>query len=179
MTTVLLLAVVLLLLAVLVLLLTGWPGRVQKEIERTGMELRRELSQHRADSLQFLHAMRIELEESLRETLEEQLDSFAALNSRSSGRRKKQPSGQPPLPMLDDEVDGCDEEDSPSIRRNGHALKSAVDERQLLLFTGVTDEPGPEDGLPADSAPVKAAATFTCDIDDIPDVADLPDYEDL
>ena len=65
MITVLLFINIVLLLGILALLLIGWPGRELKEIEKIGRELRRELAQQRADSIQLLHAMRIELEECL------------------------------------------------------------------------------------------------------------------
>ena len=42
----LLIVIVVLLIGVLALMLTGWPGRERKEIEKTGRELRRELAQH-------------------------------------------------------------------------------------------------------------------------------------
>ena len=89
MITVLLIVIVLLLLGIVAMMLTGWPGREQKEIEKTGQDLRRELAQHRADSIQLLHAMRIELEESFRETIEEQVESFELMNRRVSSKRKK------------------------------------------------------------------------------------------
>ncbi|NTU44448.1 MAG: hypothetical protein HGA99_02845 [Chlorobiaceae bacterium] len=175
MTTVLLLAVVLLLLAVLFILLTGWPGRVQKEIEHTGMELRRELSQHRADSLQLLHAMRIELEESLRETIEQKLDAVAVDSRRTAERSKKPVPVQSHNPLHDEEeVEAEDDLNGRYRRRNGSGAGSAADDRQLMLFS-VTDERQE----PVNAVPVESAATIFCDIDDIPGVEDLADYEDL
>jgi FtsZ-interacting cell division protein ZipA len=179
MTTVLLIAIVVLLLAILALLVTGWPGRERKEIEEIGRELRRELAQQRADSVQLLHAMRIELDESLRETLEQKLDSLATFGSRSPNRRKKQVSVQPQNPLhAEEEVEDGYEEDGQPSRRNGHVTKSAAVDRQLLLFAGVPEGQKSEQAAPLEIPPAKAATSFTCDIDDIPDIADLPDIED-
>jgi FtsZ-interacting cell division protein ZipA len=175
MTTVLLIAIVVLLVALLALQLTGWPGRAEKEIRETGRELRRELAQQRADSVQLLHAMRIELDESLRETLEQKLDAVAALNGRSFNRRKKQvpPQAQNPYQQAEEQVEDCDEENDHSSRRNGHSIRSAVDGRQLLLFSGV-----PEQLKPQTVEPAYSVASISFDIDDIPDIEDLPDMED-
>ena len=167
MTTVLLIVIVVLLLIVLALLFTGWPGREQKEIEEIGRELRRELAQQRADSVQFFHAMRMELDDSLRETLELKLDANAALNCQSHNRRKKQVAAQSQdLSQTESQVVESDE-------------KTAVEERQLGLFSGALPQQKQETTAPLDAVPVKAAANFTCAIDDIPDIDSLNDLDDL
>ncbi|MEI6758168.1 MAG: hypothetical protein WCK85_09950 [Chlorobium sp.] len=170
MTIVLLIVIVLLLLAILALLLTGWPGREQKELEAIGKELFRELAQQRADSVQLLHAMRSELEDSLTDTLEQKLDAIAALGSRSNNRRKK-PVENP----LQPEGQGAETDEENGQFGSSNAQARAVgDERQLGLFTGV-----PDPQKPKDKAPAELGVRFICAIDDIPDVNDLADFEDL
>jgi HAMP domain-containing protein len=167
MTTVLLIVIVILLLAVLALLLSGWPGRELKEIEEIGRELRRELAQQRADSVQLLHSMRIELDDSLRETLEQKLDSIASLNSRQNNRRKKQLAAQSQDPS------------QPEAQLEESDEKLSADDRQLGLFSGSTSRQMPAGAAPLVTAPVKTAATFTCAIDDIPDIDDMGDLDDV
>lgn len=171
MTTALLIVIVVLLLVVLALLFTGWPGREQKEIEEIGRELRRELAQQRADSVQFFHAIRMELEESLRETVEEKLDSVVALCRRQNNRRKK-PLEYPLQP--DARGADNDEENGHFSLSNAHEARSAEDERQLGLFEGSHEPQKPKDNAPAESV-----VSFICAIDDIPDINDLPDVDDL
>ena len=127
MTIVLLIVIVVLLLVILALILTGWPGREQKELEAIGKELFRELAQQRADSVQLLHAMRSELEDSLTDTLEQKLDAIAALGSRSNNRRKK-PVENPLQP--DAQGAETDEENGQFGSSNGHASRSAGDDRR-------------------------------------------------
>lgn len=203
MTTALLIAVFLMLAALIAMILTGWPGIERKEIEKTGQDLRRELAQHRADSLQFLHAMRVELEESVRETLEQKLDSFGAMNVQTSSRRRKY---SPPPQKTNEEPEGK--------VLNGVLAGSAdfaekykpeacfqEPERQLLLFPEQTQperaEPEREESIripvfDQDDLPDVSACKLIleCNDDDIPDVSvcklisecnddDIPDIEDL
>lgn len=180
MIPVLLAAIVLLLVAVVVLLLTGWPGREERAIEEIGRELRKELAQHRADSVQLFHAMRIDLDDSLRETMEEKLEALSGVNSRLFDSRKKPTPAQPQPPWQNEEqaVD-IEEEYGHKNGRNGHGTRSAVDERQLMLFSGEPEEAKPDEAALLDTTSVKSAASFTCTIDDIPEIEDLPDYDDL
>jgi spore cortex formation protein SpoVR/YcgB (stage V sporulation) len=171
MTTILLLVIVFLQLAILVLLVTGWPGRKQQGTEEIGSELFRDLAQQRADYIQLFHAMRIELEESLRETVEEKLDSIAALSSRQNNRRKK-PVEYPLQP--DAQGADNDEENGHSSLSNAYEARSAEDERQLGLFAG-----SHKSQKPKDKAPEESVVSFICTIDDIPDINDLPDVDDL
>ncbi len=120
MITALLIVIVVLLVGILGLMLTGWPGRERKEIEKTGQDLRRELAQHRADSVQLLHAMRIELEESVRETLEQQFEALEKMKKRTSSRQKKTSTTQGiPSKQEDEENEG---------------VELSEKERQLPLF---------------------------------------------
>ncbi|ABB24288.1 MAG: hypothetical protein A3K90_06935 [Pelodictyon luteolum] len=92
-----------LLLAIFVMLFTGWPGRERKAVEEIGRELRREMAQQRVDSMQLLHAMKIELEESLRESIEQEVSSLAAAGTkrRSQGRKGQAPHSISNPPSID------------------------------------------------------------------------------
>ncbi|NTW69101.1 MAG: hypothetical protein HGB23_04555 [Chlorobiaceae bacterium] len=180
MIPVLLAAIVLLLVAVVVLLLTGWPGREERAIEEIGREMRKELAQHRADSVQLLHAMRIDLDDSLRETMEAKLEALSTVNSRLFDSRKKLTPAQQQQPWQNEEQLKTDDTENPhSSRRNGYGTRSAVDERQLMLFSGEPEEAKPDEAALLDTTSVKSAASFTCTIDDIPEIEYLPDYDDL
>ncbi|MEI6846922.1 MAG: hypothetical protein WCK32_02625 [Chlorobiaceae bacterium] len=169
MTIVLLIAVVILLLVVLVLLLTGWPGRELKEIEQIGRELRRDLAQNRADYLQFLHTMRIELENSLSEAIEQQLDSFKAQQSRFPVRRQKSSSGPPEIlsdSSLRSVIGNADE--LPKGKQSqyigsGIVSDAGAEECQLSLFSENVICPEPE----------KLTVIQISAEDDLPDIDDL------
>ncbi|TLU82880.1 MAG: hypothetical protein FDX30_07305 [Chlorobium sp.] len=85
----LLIVIILLLGGIIAMMVTGWPAEKKNEIDRTGQDIRRELAQQRADTVQLLHSMRIELEDSLREVIEQKFDSFEVMQSRSSSRRRR------------------------------------------------------------------------------------------
>ena len=86
-TTILLILILLLLIAVVAMVVTGWPGRERAEIEKTGNALRREMAEHRADSIQLLHAIRIEVEDSVRESIEREMAGYGSKGGRSRGAR--------------------------------------------------------------------------------------------
>ena len=141
MITALLIAVIVMLAALLAMILTGWPGIERKEIEKTGQDLRRELAQHRADSLQFLQAMRVELEESVRETIEQKLDSFSAMNSQTSSRFRKYTAARKACEEA--EGTGMNGEQSDLADFAGKYKPEAGfqdPERQLLLFSEKTTQ---------------------------------------
>jgi hypothetical protein len=207
MTTALLIAVFLMLAALLAMILTGWPGTERKEIEKTGEDLRRELAQHRADSLQFLHAMRIELEESVRETIEQKLDLFSTMNDQTSSRHRKYTSVQ--KTSEEPERKDLSAEQTGKADFEGNYQPEAgfqASERQLLLFaeqkqTARTQQENTlsereecimlpafdQDDLPDVSV---CELISECNDDDIPDASecklssahnddDIPDIEDL
>jgi hypothetical protein len=122
------------------MMLIGWPGRERKEIEKTGRELRRELAQHRADSVQLFHAMRIELEESVRETLEQQFESIDAMNRYASSRQKKTSHIQQRTPanLEENGKDDIESIDNLAVKRSkGFRFNSIEYDRQLPLFQEV------------------------------------------
>ncbi len=168
MITALLIVIVVLLIGVLALMLTGWPGRERKEIEKTGRELRRELAQHRADSVQLLLAMRMELEESVRETLEQEFASFEKLNQRVSTRNKKSPAAQQGKSSKQEEEENESGEglDDFSMKRSrGSRFQNLESGRQFPLFQ--------------DTKQLEETVYIASDVfldDDIPDIEhDLPD----
>jgi exonuclease VII large subunit len=170
MVTVLLVVIVVLLISLLAMMLIGWPGRERKEIEKTGRELRRELALHRSDSVQFLHAMRIELEESVRETLEQQFESIEALNRRASSRQKKTShTQQRAIPNLEENgKDDMESIDDLAVKRSKASRYNTTEyEGQLPLFQEV---------MMASEQPECAGQVFL--EDDLPDIEDdLTDRE--
>ncbi|HWR01918.1 MAG TPA: hypothetical protein VN371_08620, partial [Chlorobaculum sp.] len=86
-TTILLIIILLLLIAIIAMIVTGWPGRERAEIEKTGNALRREMAEHRADSIQLLHAIRIEVEDSVRESIEREMAGYGSKGGRSRSSR--------------------------------------------------------------------------------------------
>ncbi|HHE31234.1 MAG TPA: hypothetical protein ENL07_00990 [Chlorobaculum parvum] len=87
---VLLVLIVLLLAVIIAMLATGWPGKQKEEMERLGNSLRREMAEQRSDSLQLMKAIRIEIEDAVRESVEREMAAAAAPRGRSRrGSRKK------------------------------------------------------------------------------------------
>ncbi|TLU82474.1 MAG: hypothetical protein FDX21_08210 [Chlorobium sp.] len=172
---ILLVVILLLLVAVVVLLVTDWPGRKNKEIEEMGREFRQELAQHRADSVQLLHALRIELDESMRETLENKLDSIAVLNRRSHNRRKNQVAAQ------------AEDSMQTEVQAEESDEKSAEYDRQLGLFSVQPGKPRKREPQkdesrkepPPDEEVFERMPSLSLDYDDIPDISELPDIDDL
>ncbi len=175
MTIITLLVVILLLLvAVVVLLVTGWPGREMKEIEEVGRGFRQELAQHRADSVQLFHSLRIDLDDLMQEKLDKQLDAIAVLNSRSHNKRKNQNAAQTQDPM------------QAEISMEESDEKSAEYDRQLGLFSvqpGQSSKKEPRNEPKNEPPPVEEAfervESLSLDYDDIPDISELPDIDDL
>ncbi len=173
MITPLLIVVVILLIGVLALMLIGWPGRERKEMEKTGRELRRELAQHRADSIQLLHAMRMELEESVRETLEQEFASFEKMNQRASSRQKKSTAtlqGKSSKQEEEESESGESVDDITMKRNKGSRFHQSESERQFPLF----EEKKEPEKMELDETEFVASQVFLDD--DIPDIEhDLPD----
>lgn len=85
-----LLAVIILLLAfIIAMLLTGWPGRQRDEMERIGNSLRREMAEQRSDNLQLMKAIRIVIEDAVRESVEKEMMAVAPRGRSRRNSRKK------------------------------------------------------------------------------------------
>jgi hypothetical protein len=136
----LLIIIVLLLIGVVALLVTGWTLTETNDIERTGQDIRRELAQQRADTVRLLHSMRIELEDSLREVIEQKFDSFEVRQSRGSSRRRRSaPVNRdmntgftPASAAMNDDEDV--EDDIPSRNARSDFSSQQENERQFQLF---------------------------------------------
>jgi|GEM_PF-2417181 len=85
---VLLVVIILLLLVVIVLLVTGWPGRQKAEMEQIGNSLRREMAEQRSDNLQLMKAVRIVIEDAVRESVEHEMAVIAPKGRSKRGRSK-------------------------------------------------------------------------------------------
>lgn len=85
-----LLAVIILLLALIIaMLVTGWPGRQRNEMERIGNSLRREMAEQRSDNLQLMKAIRIVIEDAVRESVEKEMIAVAPRGRSRRNSRKK------------------------------------------------------------------------------------------
>ncbi|NTU57822.1 MAG: hypothetical protein HGB00_02720 [Chlorobiaceae bacterium] len=185
-TTILLIIILLLLIAIVAMMVTGWPGRERNEIEKTGNVLRREMAEHRAESIQLLHAIRIEVEDSVRESIEREMAGYGSKggrsrSSRSSGSSKatsRSRSQQVDNIAISDNIHSVVEEDGSD---NGVDI-AIIETLQLPLFPQ-TPEPvravAPALAVAAPPAPKVEEEEFVPPpevirigylIDDIPDV---------
>jgi len=80
--------IILLLLLVIAMLATGWPGRQQVEMERIGNSLRREMAEQRSDNLQLMKAVRMVIEDAVRESVECEMAVLAPKGRSKRGRSK-------------------------------------------------------------------------------------------
>ncbi|NTU67386.1 MAG: hypothetical protein HGB02_00750 [Chlorobiaceae bacterium] len=159
-TIIVLLCMVILLLAfVIAMIVTGWPGRDREEIERSGNALRREMAEHRSESIQLLHAIRIEVEDSVKESIEREMAGYAGRGRSRASKAKKVVETRDPV-REPDETDGFEEPVSVSI----------LADRQLPLFGDPPHgEPIPAP-VPAQLQEPEPETVFVGYVDDIPDV---------
>ncbi len=176
--TIVLFGTILLLLAVIVaMMVTGWPGRELAEIEKAGDAMRREMAEHRADSIQLLHAIRIEVEDSVKESIEREMAGYGSRGGRSRGPKKtpKALSGDDAMPAVVAAPQFADPDtfdDAPP--------ESILAARQLPLFgenpvAATHPDPAPNPPEAARPAPPEEPepephTIFVGYIDDIPDV---------
>ncbi|MEI8032929.1 MAG: hypothetical protein WCH05_06265 [Chlorobiaceae bacterium] len=191
MITALLVIILLLLAAVVALLVTGWPGRELREIEATGRDLRRELAEHRTGTMQMLHAMRIELDESLREAVEQQFESLAAATAQSATRRRKAAPPKPEVPAIasSEPINADGNQEEPSHASVKEPVEPPVDDRQFGLFAAklpkekLHQQKDEADEIRIDliesKEPLERVESLSIGYDDIPDIEDLHHFENL
>lgn len=176
-TIILLSIIIVLLVAIIVMMVTGWPGRERAEIERIGNTIRREMAEHRADSIQLLHSIRIEVEDSVKESIEREMAGYGSRGGRSRSSRggASRPRSQSPAVVAEsDSSPVMIEEDTPEYR----ASQTDLEARQISLFplgaTAVTTIAPLVEAVPeptVEIAPVPEPETISMGfIDDIPDV---------
>jgi hypothetical protein len=120
--------VILLLLVIIAMLATGWPGRQREEIERLGNSLRREMAEQRSDNLQLMKAIRIVIEDAVKESVEREVASSRP----RSGRSRKAASSKAQDAATVRECVAAEEEPD-----NGTQL-SALQAMQISLFPDKT-----------------------------------------
>jgi FtsZ-interacting cell division protein ZipA len=137
-TTILLIIILLLLVAIVGMIVTGWPGRESEEIEKTGNALRREMAEHRAESIQLLHAIRIEVEDSVRESIEREMAGYGSRSGRSRGSRGSSSSRAQSKPrQQQSEIAAVPNEFHAMVEDNGADYGydvGVIETRQLPLF---------------------------------------------
>jgi hypothetical protein len=182
MTIIILLVIILLLLvAIVAMMVSGWPGRERAEIERVGNSLRREMAELRAESIRLLHAIRIEVEDSVKESIEREMAGYGSRGGRSRGPKKT------PKPVSEDSAAMSGMAGAPQLIEaepfDDATADTALAARQLLLFGEPPvpvrqPEPIPKPALsaPAATSPkeqepeTEPQTIFVGYIDDIPDV---------
>ncbi|NTW55758.1 MAG: hypothetical protein HGB20_01785 [Chlorobiaceae bacterium] len=136
----LLIIIVLLLGCVIWLQVTGWTLVEKNDVDRTGQDIRRELAQHRADNIQLLHSIRIELEESIREVIEQKFDAFESRQQGRGGSRRRRTtqvqrsSGPEYTPAPVNDLNGADDETEPVSSGKSLSRYDEEDDRQFQLF---------------------------------------------
>jgi hypothetical protein len=171
--TMLLLSVILFLLLVIVcILVTGWPGRERVQIERAAGALRREIAEHRADSIQLLLSIRMEVEDAVRESIVREMAGYAAMGagrSRSSRNAAKVPKA------ATGEVEVQAVREAPPAKLDESAAseegrQSDLEARQISLFPGFLPE-GEAMAMAWEPAQGTAASRSGVVVgDDLPDV---------
>ncbi len=162
---VLMIVIILLLGVIIAMLVTGWPGHQREEVEQIGNNLRREMSELRSDSLQLMKAIRIEIEDAVRESVEREMAAAAPRGrSRRTSRKKVQEvdSGSVPNSAAAEEAD------------NG-SYESPLQTMQISLFSEKPTAAEPPKTVAAvPEKPVapqpKAETIYMGYIDDLPDV---------
>ena len=160
------LAVIILLLGLIIfMMVTGWPGRQREEMERLGNGLRREMAEQRSDNLQLMKAIRIEIEDAVRESVEREMAAAVPRGrSRRGARKKTQEVDSCPVP----DMGGAEEADNGSYESPLQAMQiSLFSEKPTVAQTPSTVQAEPE--KPADLQP-EAETIHMGYIDDIPDV---------
>jgi hypothetical protein len=192
MTIVLLFIILLLLAGIVTMMLTGWPGRERAEIERSGNALRREMAEHRGESIQLLHSIRIDLEETLREIIEREMAIHTIKSGRYRGSGASRSSGRQSRPAQPREstVAGSGEwaettgVDCLMVQESGTGYggeEAFIEPLQLLLFPEPAEigaQPPPSEQvtsgnttqLSPDSVEPVFTRSFGYAIDDLPDV---------
>lgn len=177
MTTVIILLfiVILLLAAIIAMMATGWPGRDRAGLDGAAEAMRREMAEHRSESVRLLNSIRIKVEDSVKESIEREMANYGS-RSRSrapKGKAARDASapGEAAQPPAEAEV------------LEAPAAESILAARQLPLFgekpvAPIHDEPAATPPAAAPQPPTAKAeeielvpeTIFVGYIDDIPDV---------
>jgi hypothetical protein len=166
---VLLSIVILLLAAIITMMVTGWPGRDRAGIDSAAQSLRREMAEHRTESILQLNVMRVKLEDSVKESIEREMAGYG--NKGRSRLSRGKASRVPLIPQASAMQQGVEDEpyDEPTS-------ESILASRQLPLF-GAAVTPAPAPGPAPRPVPatepepeLQPETIFVGYIDDIPDV---------
>ena len=187
-TAVLLVFVLLLLAAIVAMLITGWPGPLRSELEKATSALRREMAEHRGDSMRLMQAIRAEVEDAVQETLDREMASY--------GRNRRgasfPPQGQGVTSQASGQAHGAGAgigavSAAAAAGTAWVASEDAEETRQLSLFTPPPAEdeilPAPEPPAAAPAPPQESGTEEMVKVDavlhdDIPDMGDIPDLDD-
>lgn len=183
MMTFLLLIIMILLAAVIILMFTVWPRRQRAEIEKAVSALRREMAEHRGDSIRLMQAIRNEVEDTVQEVLEHEMTDYF---------RRGTPAQTSFQRAATTSADTVSAEGERMTQREGDTVAPAKENvaQQMSLFQQRVESKRPAfsespeehkeqvpDTKQADAEPMEKVQAVLHD--DIPDIDDLPDIEDV
>lgn len=183
MTTVLLLIVLVLLVANIVMMFTVWPRRQRAEIEKAVSALRREMAEHRGDSIRLMQAIRNEVEDAVQEVLEHEMADY--FRRGASGQTSFQRTAATSADSVSAEGGKTSQRegdtatpDKESAAQQMSLFQQQVEARRPALSES-SEEPEEQvgDKKQADAEPMEKVQAVLHD--DIPDIDDLPDMEDV
>ena len=181
MMTFLLLIILVLLIAVIIMMFTVWPRRQRAEMEKAVSALRREMAEHRGDSIRLMQAIRNEVEDTVKESLEHEMtDFFGRGVSKASFHRPVNTAAQ----------QGSKEEIGNNLEENIAATVGPENSaEQMSLFQ---EQAKSKQQRPSETPEKLEPETVTKETniepmervqavlhDDIPDIDDIPDLDDV
>ena len=167
--TIVLLVVILLLLAVIIaMMVTGWPGRQRAEIEKTVSVLRREMAEHRGDSIRLMQSIRTEVEDAVQEALDREMTFQRSITVPAGPGSKEGAAGN-------SKENGAVSANTEKPVRQMSLFQQQAEPRQPVS-SETPEEPEP-DAKEADAEPMEKVQAVLHD--DIPDIEDIQDLEDI
>ena len=171
--TIVLLVVILLLLAVIIaMMVTGWPGRQRAEIEKTVSVLRREMAEHRGDSIRLMQSIRTEVEDAVQEALDREMTFQRSITVPAGPGSKEGAAGN-------SKENGAVSANTEKPVRQMSLFQQQAESRQPV--SSETPEETPEEPEPdakeTDAEPMEKVQAVLHD--DIPDIEDIQDLEDV
>ena len=167
--TIVLLVVILLLLAVIIaMMVTGWPGRQRAEIEKTVSVLRREMAEHRGDSIRLMQSIRTEVEDAVQEALDREMTFQRSITVPAGPGSKEGAAGN-------SKENGAVSANTEKPVRQMSLFQEQAEPRQPVS-SETPEEPEP-DAKEADAEPMEKVQAVLHD--DIPDIEDIQDLEDI
>ena len=172
-STILLIIILVLLVAILVMMFAVIPARQRAEIEKAVSALRREMAEHRGDSIRLIQTVRNEVEDAVQESLEREMTSFQRFIIASAEAAPKEGAAG----NSEENIAAATEAENQAQQMSLFQQKAGSGQQ---VPSEASEEPEPDE--PEDDAEESEAEPMErvqADLhDDIPDVDDLPDIEE-